>query len=70
MRSLYSHEHLAHRYTELDDGQIMAAVHELHHIKDTTEVPRQREVATRLIGYAAFELTSRLSGGFSGTVRE
>lgn len=70
MRSLYSHEHLSHRYTELEDGQIMAIVHELHQIKDTTEVPRQREVATRLIGYAAFELTSRLAGGFNGTVQE
>lgn len=69
MRSLHSHEELAHRYVELDDEQILAAVHELHSIKDTSEVPRQREVAARLIGYAAFELASRLAGGFNATVQ-
>lgn len=70
MPSLYHHEHIAHTYAELPDETLSELAQEIHQIKESTEVPRQKLVCDRLLGLIAFEATYRLmeSEPWSGNV--
>ena len=60
MRSLYGYEQDLSRITEMPDEEITRIAVELGHIANETDVPRQREVAERLLGYVAFEVSMRM----------
>lgn len=45
---------------ELPEPVLVSLSAELHHIVDTTEIPRQRQEAQRLLGHIAFEVGQRL----------
>ena len=47
---------------ELPEAALINYAAELHHIVDTTEIPRQRQEAQRLLGHIAFEVGQRLDG--------
>ena len=68
MPSLYHHEQLAHSYADTPDEVLAAYSLELQEISERTDIPRQKEVIKRLLGFIAFEAEQRLIEA-SGTVR-
>jgi hypothetical protein len=63
MPSLYHHEYISHTYAELSDEELNKHAREIQELKDSTEVPRQRQVCDRLLGLIAFEASYRLGVG-------